>query len=701
MAEPKEKYPEAKEGKHYIKVPNPKHPTRLDWKCLCRECPNRGTFSRKEFINKHWIHDHPQGSQVQSTRPDKPGRKPVDSRESRLSSIQEKAKLIKAQHGFFPWRWQATKSSKLHQVKNQLVKELLTRHFNYLKQGPPPAPGPIPHLLLAFEALDLPYLEKWKHLKYTQFRLWFTDHLHQVLTKPEHQLFRDHMGTKLMALQEMVRTSEGGKKGRKVLTHLKQKLEALTTVVSACREGVWGNQVGHLLEKAISYMEKAENHYWHIGFHANAVKEVHEVLQMDFLDWKFSQRGRERKREVGKQGLSHRKRRLADLGIVEDNDAAILLGRFKDAEQDDSDDDEKYRPHVPPFNVHNEVKKYVRDNLLRRENVLSDWANIFPEPEKEDSCVHVKRLVVQTSKNLGSLQWELGFQTFQKSLHNGGGGGRAMLKTSEPDHAPGALTMVGECATTLLDLGAGAVGTSRARRTKKSTKCVTLPDLGAGETAKGRVNVEIGQNKGKSADAHCTTKGPKKRSLPKILSEASTRYKRPKLKEPDKSSQSTKEQGPESREDLRQETQELDSLNEPLPGPSTLGSGEDLMQETEELDSLDESLPAPSTLGSREDLMQETQVLNSLNEPLPASSTSGSGEDLRQETQELVSLNEPLPASSTLGSNEDHGQKTQEAHTQDELLPVSSTASTYYSLAGQNWNRFSQWFNAAFLGQGD
>ncbi|CAM6096990.1 unnamed protein product [Calypogeia fissa] len=496
-------------------------------------------------------------------------------------------------------------------------------------------------------------------------------------------------------------------------------------------------------------MEKAEKHYWYNGFHANPVKEVHEVLQMAFLDWKFSRMGRERKREVGKQGLSHHKRRLADLGIVEDNDSAILLGRFKDAEQDDSDDDEKNRPHVPPFNVQNEVKKHVRDNLLRRENILSDWANTFPEPEKEYSCV--KRLVVQTSQNLGSLQWELRFQTFQKSLHNGGGGGRAMLNTSEPDHAPGASAMVKECVTTLLDLGAvtmgrgqgpavgrgqgplldlgaGAVGTNKAPRTEKGTKCVTLSilgagalalskgqgkkvgrgqstilQLGAGETARGRVNVEIDQSKEKSAGAHCTTTGPKKRSLPKISSEASTRNKRPKLKEPvtEKSSQSTKEQGPGSREDLRQETQELDSLNEPLPGLSTLGSGEDLMQETQELDSLDEPLPAPSTLGSGEDLMQETQELNSLNEPLPASSTAGSGEDLRQETQELVSFNEPLPASSTLGSNEDHGQKTQESQTQDEPVPVSSTASTYYSLAGQNWNRISQWFNAAFLGQGD
>ncbi|CAM6096991.1 unnamed protein product [Calypogeia fissa] len=49
MAEPEEKYPEAEEGKHYVKVPNPKHPTRLDWKCICCGCPNRGPFSRKRI----------------------------------------------------------------------------------------------------------------------------------------------------------------------------------------------------------------------------------------------------------------------------------------------------------------------------------------------------------------------------------------------------------------------------------------------------------------------------------------------------------------------------------------------------------------------------------------------------------------------------------------------------------------------------
>ncbi|CAM6093975.1 unnamed protein product [Calypogeia fissa] len=114
---------------HYRKVQPPKHPTCLDFKCIIPGCPSPRLWARKDRLNKHWREDHPPSEQVQTFGPDKRGRKGVDGCSYRTSSKEEKAGLVRATHGFFPWRWQLAKSQKLEQLKNALAKEFLTQHL--------------------------------------------------------------------------------------------------------------------------------------------------------------------------------------------------------------------------------------------------------------------------------------------------------------------------------------------------------------------------------------------------------------------------------------------------------------------------------------------------------------------------------------------------------------------------------------------
>ncbi|CAM6093976.1 unnamed protein product [Calypogeia fissa] len=125
-------------------------------------------------------------------------------------------------------------------------------------------------------------------------------------------------------------------------------------------------------------MEKAEAHYRYRAFHTQPRESLHEVLQMHFLDWKFSNLARQRKLQVATIGLKHRNAKLAELGVHEDYDKAMAEGRFAGAEYDDSEDDGKYSGAIAPFDVYLEVGKFARDNQILHPEPLLEWASAIP-----------------------------------------------------------------------------------------------------------------------------------------------------------------------------------------------------------------------------------------------------------------------------------------------------------------------------------
>ncbi|CAM6107237.1 unnamed protein product [Calypogeia fissa] len=472
MADHEHGYPEAVEGMHYTEVRPPKHPTRLDFKCIIPSCPQPRLWSRKDRLNKHWREAHPPSEVVQALDHCKPGRKPLHSQVTRTSSKEEKARLIRATHGFFPWRWQPAKSQKLDRLKNSLAKEFLTQHLQYLQRGSPPHPGASPDLLLAFEALELPYLDSWECLKHPQYRVWLTKHFNEVLGHPKYKQFREMAETKLLTLQDNLTACNGKKRPRGDMADAKQKFRALQVVVSAFGNGGgWVHNGIYLQEAAEQFMEKAGAYFWYKAFHANPREALHEVLRMSYLDWKFSDFARQRKVQVAAQGLKHRQSRLAELGMEEDCNVAMVEGRFADADNHDSENDETYSAVVPAFDIHSDIANFTRDNQILKPEPLLDWASSIPYPVNEAGCF--KKLVVQGNENLGTLQWQHRFDAFTKTAFRDKGCVLKQQVQAPPCHAGRVLpSLASGGMATRHNLGSIARGTvSNTDRSTRSNSC--------------------------------------------------------------------------------------------------------------------------------------------------------------------------------------------------------------------------------------
>ncbi|CAM6082029.1 unnamed protein product [Calypogeia fissa] len=160
----------------------------------------------------------------------------------------------------------------------------------------------------------------------------------------------------------------------------------------------------------------AEKHLWYHDFYKNPVDKLHNVLEMTFLDWKFSPLGREQKKHVGIVGIAHRKQRLEDLGVEEDDATARLEGRFSDAKEEESRPDEPYPAQVSPWNVKTAVTEFARDNPKVKPEALLEWANGIDEEEHAPG----DKLVVQGGKFDGSWQWEHKFQAFLAKINSNG-----------------------------------------------------------------------------------------------------------------------------------------------------------------------------------------------------------------------------------------------------------------------------------------
>ncbi|CAM6107243.1 unnamed protein product [Calypogeia fissa] len=307
----------------------------------------------------------------------------------------------------------------LETKKKVLANEFLSQHLLHLKQGgPPPPPEELLDLLEAFDALHLPYLETWRHLKYPQFRAWFCKHVDDVPAKAEpgaeHHPFRLQMLAKVRELEDGVASCATSNRSKKKAMDLNKKLDSLRTVTSLCKDGGWAENGKELVQDAIQYMLVVEKHMWYHDFYKNPVEELHGVLQMNFLDWKFSSLGRERKKDVGIIGIAHWKQRLENLGIQEDDATARSEGRFSDAEKEESGEDEPYPAQVSPFRVKTAAREFARDNPKIKPEALVEWANGI-EDEEDDAGY---KLVIQGGKFDGSWQWEHKWKVFLANINN-------------------------------------------------------------------------------------------------------------------------------------------------------------------------------------------------------------------------------------------------------------------------------------------
>ncbi|CAM6096575.1 unnamed protein product [Calypogeia fissa] len=369
---------EAKDGTHYELVRDPKRAKRFHWKCIVPGCPSIRTFGTIDGINKHWLSGHPAKWLVQ-----------LRSVAGGRGNSECKLDVLKAQGAYFPWRWQEDKNSKLAQYKKVVVGEFLIQQLRYLQQGRPPEPGPVPHLVLAFEAMSLPYLDGWECLKHPQFRVWFGNHVLEVLLGAEYSEFRAHMHDRLASSEVIGRDTE-------------KSLRITLAAVNGKND-----EIGRLWADALPYIERAEKHFWYTAFNSNPAEEVHQAVLMRFYDWRFSDAGRERKKKVGQLGIAYRQRTLPKYDIVEDKETSMRSGRFDEAGNDDSDGDEQYVVGVAAFRVQDKVHNFVKGNPLLRGHELLEWARKFPVENIGESTIQV-----QTTHNLGSLQWELRFQSY-------------------------------------------------------------------------------------------------------------------------------------------------------------------------------------------------------------------------------------------------------------------------------------------------
>ncbi|CAM6096572.1 unnamed protein product [Calypogeia fissa] len=371
-------YHEAEEGTHFCKVLNAKHPIKYNWKCLIPGCPMSGkVFTRKEYINEHWRDTRQHGPewQVQATKPQKPGRKGREGQKSRESSTEERAHLFKATKGLFPRRWQEYKSKELERIKKYAVNEFLARHLNYLRDGLPIPPGPLPDLLLAVECLNLPYIDSWESFKHPQFKVWLKDHLHEVVIGCHRDVFGACIATGIAELNLLL-ASDVHDQGDRAKKEAANKVKALHAV-AACIEEQDSGVVQHLSNHTCAFMDKAQRHYQYICFESNPVQEVDEAVQMRLFDWKGSEAGRQAKRKNGVDGLAHRKRRLQNLGFEEDEAVAKAEGRFSDAEKDDSDEEEKWQPWYHSFDTITEVSSFVVDHPKSKAQILLEWVKKY------------------------------------------------------------------------------------------------------------------------------------------------------------------------------------------------------------------------------------------------------------------------------------------------------------------------------------
>ncbi|CAM6103445.1 unnamed protein product [Calypogeia fissa] len=184
---------------------------------------------------------------------------------------------------------------------------------------------------------------------------------------------------------------------------MSKNLDALMTVIAACKEGMWAENGVWLLDQTFNFMESTGNYYWFESFQRNPTHELRKALEMNFHDWKFSDVGRNRKQVVGSKGIQHRTKRLADLGVFEDSHTAKAEGRFNKVATYDSPDEEQYRAEVPDFDLHLEVLAFVRDFLNLKPQALLDWVNTLPACEANPHTA-VKKLLVQGNIYHGSLQ---------------------------------------------------------------------------------------------------------------------------------------------------------------------------------------------------------------------------------------------------------------------------------------------------------
>ncbi|OAE24959.1 hypothetical protein AXG93_3545s1250 [Marchantia polymorpha subsp. ruderalis] len=96
--------------RHYAKVPHVTKGGRHNWKCLLQGCPFLGTFSQKNYIEKHWRKDHVD-CHLQITQ-----KLPLGSKTTGVSRKADKKELIDScdkHFGNFCQRWIKHKQDKL------------------------------------------------------------------------------------------------------------------------------------------------------------------------------------------------------------------------------------------------------------------------------------------------------------------------------------------------------------------------------------------------------------------------------------------------------------------------------------------------------------------------------------------------------------------------------------------------------------
>ncbi|CAM6104355.1 unnamed protein product [Calypogeia fissa] len=102
------------------------------------------------------------------------------------------------------------------------------------------------------------------------------------------------MLAKVQELEGCVANCATSKRAKKTVD-LNMKLESLRRVTSLCKDEGWVENGKELVRDAIEYMLLAEKHFWYQDFYKNPADELHDVLEMNFLDWKFGALGRERR----------------------------------------------------------------------------------------------------------------------------------------------------------------------------------------------------------------------------------------------------------------------------------------------------------------------------------------------------------------------------------------------------------------------
>lgn len=112
--------------RHYAKVPHVTKGGRHNWKCLLQGCPFPGTFSQKNYIEKHWRKDHVD-CHLQITQKLPPG--PKTTGVSRKADKKELIDSCDKHFGNFCQRWIKHKQDKLDFFRGEVCNSFFGKFF--------------------------------------------------------------------------------------------------------------------------------------------------------------------------------------------------------------------------------------------------------------------------------------------------------------------------------------------------------------------------------------------------------------------------------------------------------------------------------------------------------------------------------------------------------------------------------------------